>query len=110
MTIRLVKNARPTLNEAHLAIFIASLPLVQAPALAATVERSFHITMDVLADQLFEIQAGLRVANRIAGLERVAAAAGRKSQKFFTDDASRFNRRNRVRIELDPVVYRQNHR
>jgi hypothetical protein len=43
---------------------------------AATVGRSFDITMDVLADQLLEIKTGLRVANDIAGLQRIAASSG----------------------------------
>src|SRR4029078_10882398 len=76
---------------------------------STSVGGSFHITMDVLDHQLFESKTGLRVADGVAGLPRIAAAAGRKRQKFLADDASRLDRRNGVRIELDLIVHGQNH-
>src|SRR5512146_2663334 len=65
--------------------------------------------MDILAHQFFEIQSGLRVTDRITGLQRIATPAGRKREKLFSDNAPRFDRRDRVAIQLDAVVHGEDH-
>src|SRR6185295_15729785 len=62
------------------------------------------LTVDKLAHQLLEIKAGLRIANGISSFEWISSPSGREREKLFSDDPPRFDRRNRVRIELDAIV------
>src|SRR4029079_11619780 len=115
ITTRLLSHAPPDSHCTQAPIFIMNLSLLLVSLLlvwrpgSTSAGRSFHITMDVLAHQLFEIKTGLRVADGVAGLQRIAASSWRKRQKFLADDASRLDRRNGVRIELDLIVHGQKH-
>src|SRR5262245_22312656 len=68
----------------------------------------FHITMDVLTDQLLQIEPRLGVANRITGLQRVPTATRGECEEFLSNNTACFYRRNRIGIKLHLVVDRQN--
>ncbi len=63
--------------------------------------------MNKLTHQLLKIEARFGIAYRIPRLERIATPSGRQGQKFLSNDASRLDGGNGVRIELDGVVDRQ---